>query len=75
MSFPKSGTLSYKLTWSHYYEILKADNELEINFYVKQCENGKLIMNIIKLSLNNYNLYMSTNNQWESRDDNSYQTK
>ncbi len=37
-SFPISGTLSHLLTWSHYYEILKAENELEINFYVKQCE-------------------------------------
>jgi hypothetical protein len=24
--FPISGTLSHLLTWSHYYEILKADN-------------------------------------------------
>ena len=26
------------MTWSHYYEILKADSELEIGFYSKQCE-------------------------------------
>jgi len=30
--------LSEKLHWGHYYEILKADNELEIKFYTKQCE-------------------------------------
>ncbi|MDR2964138.1 MAG: PDDEXK nuclease domain-containing protein [Bacteroidales bacterium] len=30
--------LSEKLNWGHYYEILKADNELEIKFYTKQCE-------------------------------------
>lgn len=36
--FEKSGTLSHKLSWSHYYEILKADNDLEISFYVKQTE-------------------------------------
>jgi predicted nuclease of restriction endonuclease-like (RecB) superfamily len=35
---PISGTLSHLLTWSHYYEILKADSELEINFYCKQTE-------------------------------------
>ncbi len=29
---------SHKLNWSHYYEILKADNELEISFYLKQWE-------------------------------------
>jgi len=36
--FPKSETLSHQLSWSHYFEILKADNELEISFYAKQCE-------------------------------------
>jgi len=30
--------LSEKLNWGHYFEILKADNELEITFYTKQCE-------------------------------------
>jgi len=38
LSFPKSETLSHKLSWSHYFEILKADDTLEMNFYVKQCE-------------------------------------
>lgn len=39
LSFQISETLSHKLTWSHYFEILKADSELEIGFYSKQCEN------------------------------------
>jgi predicted nuclease of restriction endonuclease-like (RecB) superfamily len=39
--FPISGTLSHLLTWSHYYEILKADSELEIGFYSKQCEKER----------------------------------
>lgn len=30
--------LYHKLSWSHYVEILKAENELEIGFYSKQCE-------------------------------------
>lgn len=38
LSFQISETLSHKLTWSHYFEILKADSELEIGFYTKQCE-------------------------------------
>ncbi|QPH39313.1 PDDEXK nuclease domain-containing protein [Pedobacter endophyticus] len=38
ISFPKSETLSNVLTWSHYFEILKSDEDLEINFYLKQCE-------------------------------------
>ncbi|PWV48880.1 YhcG family protein [Chitinophaga sp. S165] len=41
LSFQKSGTLSHKLTWSHYYEILKSDSDLEISFYTKQCEKEK----------------------------------
>lgn len=38
LAFPNSGTLSHKLGWGHYYEILKADNDLEISFYFKECE-------------------------------------
>ncbi|MBU1822619.1 MAG: DUF1016 family protein [Bacteroidetes bacterium] len=38
LAFPKSETLSHKLSWSHYFELLKADDELEISFYVRQCE-------------------------------------
>jgi len=34
----KKPVLSTKLHWGHYYEILKADNPLEISFYTKQCE-------------------------------------
>lgn len=38
LSFPKSETLSQQLSWSHYFEILKADNDLERSFYFKECE-------------------------------------
>jgi predicted nuclease of restriction endonuclease-like (RecB) superfamily len=41
LTFPKSETLSHQLSWSHYFEILKADNELEISFYTKQCEKER----------------------------------
>ncbi len=34
-----SETPSHILSWSHYFEILKADSELEINFYIKQSSN------------------------------------
>jgi len=37
LAFSKSETLSHQLSWSHYFEILKADNNLEISFYAKQC--------------------------------------
>lgn len=37
LAFPKSGTLSHKLTWSHYCEILKCGDPLERQFYMTQC--------------------------------------
>ena len=36
LSFPKCETVSHKLTWSHYFEILKCDEPLEMQFYLKQ---------------------------------------
>lgn len=41
LTFQIRETLSHILTWSHYFEILKADNELEIGFYTKQCEKER----------------------------------
>ncbi len=38
LTFSKSETLSNVLSWSHYFEILRLDNQLEIKFYLKQCE-------------------------------------
>ena len=38
LAFPKSETLSHQLSWSHYFEIIKADNDLEVSFYARQCE-------------------------------------
>jgi predicted nuclease of restriction endonuclease-like (RecB) superfamily len=36
--FPICETLSHKLSWSHYCELVKIDNELERQFYQKQSE-------------------------------------
>lgn len=36
--FPKSETLSRKLSWSHYVELLKVKEDLARSFYEKQCE-------------------------------------
>jgi predicted nuclease of restriction endonuclease-like (RecB) superfamily len=41
LSFPNSETVSHYLTWSHYFEILKSDEPLEIAFYVRQTEIEK----------------------------------
>lgn len=36
-AFPKGMTPSYQLSWSHYLEILKCSDEMEIGFYVAEC--------------------------------------
>jgi hypothetical protein len=36
--FPKGQTMSDQLSWSHYVELIKVENELERSFYLKQCE-------------------------------------
>ena len=41
VTFPKSGTLSHLLSWSHYYEVLKCDDLMEMGFYIKQCEKER----------------------------------
>ena len=41
LTYPKVQTLSGFLSWSHYSEILKSDDPLEISFYTKECEAQK----------------------------------
>ena len=33
--------MSHKLTWSHYFEILKVDDPLAISFYTNECEKER----------------------------------
>jgi len=37
LTFQKSETLSHQLTWSHYFELLKCDDPMEMQFYMKEC--------------------------------------
>ena len=37
-AFPIFATVSQKLSWSHYVELLKIDDPLERSFYLKECE-------------------------------------
>lgn len=41
IAFPKRETLSHKLTWSHYFEILKCDDQMEMQFYYNEAINQK----------------------------------
>ena len=40
MYYPIATTLSSQLTWSHYVELIKIDNELKRNFYMNECINS-----------------------------------
>lgn len=39
ITYPKFQTVSGKLSWSHYCELLSIENEDERNFYEKECIN------------------------------------
>lgn len=41
LTFPKSETVSHLLTWSHYFELLKCEDEMEMQFYFKEAINQK----------------------------------
>lgn len=51
LTFPKSETLSHQLTWSHYFELLKCDDSLEMQFYMKECINQGESANAIKIQI------------------------
>lgn len=36
IAFPKCETVSHKLTWSHYFELLKCNDPMEMQFYLKE---------------------------------------
>jgi len=38
LAYPKCATLSHKLSWSHYVELLKIDDPQERSFYMNECE-------------------------------------
>lgn len=48
--FPKCETISHKLTWSHYLELLKCDDHMELQFYFH--EAAKESWKVRKLSEN-----------------------
>lgn len=37
LNYPKSETLSHQLGWSHYFELLKIEDDIERHFYERQC--------------------------------------
>ncbi len=41
LMYPIWKTVSAKLSWSHYLELIKIDDELKRNFYLNECINSK----------------------------------
>lgn len=52
ITFRKGETLSHLLSWSHYFEILKLNDPLEISFYVKECEKQNWSVRELKRQMN-----------------------
>ena len=50
--FPKIQTVSGQLSWSHYLELLKCDNELEREFYMTQARQEHWRVRELKLKQN-----------------------
>ena len=50
--FPKIQTVSGQLTWSHYLELLKCDDPLEMQFYMKECINERWRVRELKRQIN-----------------------
>jgi predicted nuclease of restriction endonuclease-like (RecB) superfamily len=50
--YPKSETLSHQLSWSHYFELLKVDDDLARNFYEKQSIKEKWSIRELKRQKN-----------------------
>ncbi len=51
ITYPKFQTLSGKLSWSHYCELLSVENEDERNFYEKECVNSNWSVRELKRQL------------------------
>lgn len=52
ITFPKCETLSHKLTWSHYFELLKCEDEMELQFYLHEAINQKWKVRELKRQIN-----------------------
>jgi len=50
--YPKSETLSHQLTWSHYFELLKCDDLLEMQFYMNESIKERWTVRELKRQIN-----------------------
>ncbi len=52
IKYPKSETVSHQLSWSHYFELLKLEDDLARGFYEKQCIKEKWSIRELKRQKN-----------------------
>ncbi len=52
IKYPKSETLSHQLSWSHYFELLKIEDDIARNFYENQCIKEKWSIRELKRQKN-----------------------
>lgn len=52
LTYPICATLSHKLSWSHYVELLKIEDEQERSFYLQECENEHWGVRELKRQMN-----------------------
>src|SRR3989338_4672056 len=52
LHYPKSEMLSHQLSWSHYFELLKIDDNLARSFYEHQCLNERWSVSELKRQKN-----------------------
>lgn len=65
--FPIWDTVSPKLSWSHYCAIIKVENELSRNFYIKEVENENRSVRWLEKQINSSlfeRLALSKNKKW-----------
>ena len=72
--FPKIQTVSGQLTWSHYLELLKCDDPMEMQFYMKECIKEGWKVRELKRQINSslfQRLALSTDKEGVLAQDNS----
>ena len=61
LEYPILQTVSAKLSWSHFVELLKLDDPLERNFYQKECENAHWGVRELKRQMKSMLFWAKTN--------------
>ena len=52
LAFPNFESVSHKLTWSHYFELLKCNDPLEMQFYLNECIKEEWKVRELKRQIN-----------------------